>query len=146
MENILTFVENLFFDEKLYWQASGLSETKRFEVVYQRFETPRGWRIRAIGDDDWLCFSIKNATETFTNLNVDMADVERQIGSSIMMQAVFANLVLSSAAKLFGKEHVDTCIERAGQFSQELDKMVGAQTKEKRGSSPKLRIVNDRHP
>ncbi len=142
VENLLTFVETLFFDDRLYWQVSDLN-SKKFELVYLRENDPDCWQINELGSCN-IKTSKKCDLETLLlELNVDLKDVEKQIGLSIMMQAVFADLVLKGAEKLFGPESLNACISSAGNFSENLSSLVSHNSQTKDMPPSPLRVIKN---
>lgn len=143
MDEMLDFIENLSLDEQLYWDIPSCSSELRIEVVWKKSHKERPWRVRPKGTVVWTELNREDLVEKLESWGGDTRQFERSVGASIMTQAVFADHVIEGAAKLFGREAVDSNLEEARSFLSKIADTIKEQTKkvEDKKSLTRLRVV-----
>jgi hypothetical protein len=101
MNQMLEFIDRLCLDEKLYWRIPLLAE-----VSWRRDARPAAWQIRIVGQEEWQTFTKAELPKALERLAIDPIAFDRQVGASILTQAVFADMVMEGAIELFGQEAV----------------------------------------
>lgn len=121
---LLQFVDNMSIDEKLYWRVNGKAPGEVFEVSWNRNAKPKSWRIKKMGAEQEMFFNTSEADLALTAMGVDIMDIERQLGVSVLTQAVFADMVLNGARQLFGAEVVERSVEDTKAFLNAVSQMA----------------------
>ncbi len=116
MNKLLEFIDRLCLDEKLYWRVPMLAKSGTCEVQWRRDARPAAWSIREIGSEQWTNFSKGEMPRAIEQFQLDPFSFERQVGASILTQAVFADMVMEGAVDLFGQEAVRKSIADTRSF------------------------------
>lgn len=110
MNQLLLFIENFSIDEKLYWQVPLKDQTGSIEITWERMAQPMAWKVRPSGQGEWSANDTRGLEEQLHAAAVDMEHFERQLGVSVLTQAVFADMVMERASELFGRDVVKRSI------------------------------------
>lgn len=149
---LLDFINNLSIDEKLYWRvANAKSKTDGFEITWRRSDRPKPWYLRNKHAESGQAYDTGEFAQALALAGVDLEDFERQLGVSILTQAVFADLVMQSAVQLFGSEVVHRSIQDTRAFMSQVSQLAqmhtGNNQEPRQGAMkqrPRLRIVSDK--
>jgi hypothetical protein len=122
---LLDFINNLSIDEKLYWRVSSATDKHTgYEIFWRRAERPRPWSLKRKGAETAEAFATKDFAQALADAGVDTDDLERQLGVSVLTQAVFADMVMQAAMKLFGAEVVTRSINDTRAFLASVSEMA----------------------
>ncbi len=116
MNKLLEFIDRLCLDEKLYWRIPMLAKSGTCEVQWRRDAKPSAWSIRPIGTEEWAHFSKGEMPRALERYSLDPIAFDRQVGASILTQAVFADMVMEGAIDLFGQDAVRKSIADTRSF------------------------------
>lgn len=116
MNKLLEFIDRLCLDEKLYWRIPMLAKGGHCEVQWRRDARPAAWSIRVVGNEQWAHFAKGEMPRAVEQFQIDPFAFERQVGASILTQAVFADMVMEGAVDLFGQEAVRRSIADTRSF------------------------------
>lgn len=149
---LLDFINDLSIDEKLYWRvANAHHKSEGFEITWRRSDRPKPWNIRKKNTETGQAYDTAEFAQIVQLAGVDLEDFERQLGVSILTQAVFADMVMQSAVKLFGAEVVHRSIHDTRAFMSQVSLLAQMHTggsKHAAGSMlkqrPRLRIISDK--
>ncbi len=120
MKKLLHFIEYLCLDDQLYWRVPLLDASGEAEVRWQRDLKPRAWTVR-LGDGAFeRDVATAELVATLAVAAIDQEHLERQIGASILTQAVFAEMVRDGAVEIFGVEVVARSVADTREFLQSV--------------------------
>jgi hypothetical protein len=146
MFEMLSFIETLSLDDRLYWEVGSTKGKLRFEIMWQKDSSPNPWRIRPKGSDQWTELNSSGLIKKLNQWDACTDQFERQVGASIMTQAVFADQVIQGATKLFGEDAVQQGIEDARQFLQAVANSIKEQTSPQAPKPSPLKLVTNPTP
>lgn len=147
MDKLLEFLDRLCIDEKLYWRVPYADENGTAEISWRRDGRPETWSIRERGAETSCSLRAAELPETLKLLGIDISAFEKQLGASILTQAVFADMVLEGAIRLFGSEVVSRSINDTREFLAMVSDAAARMTKvaplapTPRRQAPVLRLV-----
>lgn len=127
----MEFIDNLSIDDKLFWKVGAT------EIYWTRASRPSSWGIKIDGDK--LLYNRAAFEEILRANRVDLRDFERQLGVSVLTQAVFGDMVIKGAIVLFGKDVVERSVEDTRAFLNSVSAMAG--TEIKRSAPPKSKLA-----
>ncbi len=116
MNKLIEFIDRLCLDEKLYWRIPMLAKSGTCEVQWRRDAKPSAWSIRPVGTEEWAHFSKGEMPRALERYSLDPIAFDRQVGASILTQAVFADMVMAGAIDLFGQDAVRKSIADTHSF------------------------------
>jgi hypothetical protein len=132
---LLEFINNLSIDEKLYWRVTSATDKQAgHEIFWRRAERPKPWSLKRKGEATAEAFATKDFAQALADAGVDTDDFERQLGVSVLTQAVFADMVLQAAMKLFGAEVVTRSINDTRAFLASVSEMAQTHAGSKPGT------------
>lgn len=120
LQKLVDFVERLSLDEKMFWRVPKLKSTQAIDLVYERQAKPAAWKVRLGEGREFLPVRGTDLVALLKAAGADLAHIERQMGVSLLTQAVFADLYLERARQLFGEEMVASSIKDARAFFNEV--------------------------
>jgi hypothetical protein len=129
MDKLLEFIDRLCLDEKLYWHVPSRAGGGDAEVAWERAAKPQAWRVKPAGHNAWMPIAAEALAATLERHDLDMGAFRRQVGASIMTQAVFADMVLQGANELFGEDVVRQSVEDTRAFLTTLAEAAATITK-----------------
>ena len=136
MQNVITFIENFAMEPELYWQVPHLYSGAVCELQWQKRAMPKRWRFRASEDQPWVQLAPQEVTPALQAAQVNLAATRRQIGASIITQAVYASLVVEAAEKIFGQDTLQKAFSDTNHFIFELLKRVSSILDEQTQTEP----------
>ena len=151
LAQILEFIDKLSIDERLHWRVSSInSREPGFDITWTRNNRPNPWILTRKGNANPQAFSTSEFEQGLKSAGVDLGDFERQVGVSVLIQAVFADMVTQSAVELFGSEVVTRSIRDTRAFLSEVSKMAHTYASGKppgpavhrERPKPQLRLIN----
>lgn len=132
---LIDFIDRLAVDDKLYWRFAD-TDAGDLELTWHRDATPRCWGLKTRSEPEPIRHDATSLLEALATLGLDSATAERQIGATILMQAVYADLVVQGAIQLFGADAVESSREGMRQFLGQVQKAATTLTAE-----PKLKLI-----
>lgn len=134
LASFLDFIDRLAVDEKLYWRLADVSEDEH-ELSWHRDAAPLAWSLKAPGREA-IRHNATTLLRALADCGIDRQVAERQLGATILMQAVYADLVVQGAVQLFGEEAVENSREGMRQFLSKVQETAEAVT-----SEPRLKLI-----
>jgi len=155
MKQLLDFIETLSIDDTAYWKIPTVYGESTAEIRWKRKLNPRGWQLRFGDQEEWQDFNAKEFSESLNTHKVDLMAFQRQLGASVLSQAVFANLIVERAQDIFGEKVVSQSMEEAKRFCAAITEAANAlakQTKQnneeeaQQAQGAKLKLVQPSQP
>lgn len=140
IEQLLDFIDNLSVDEQLYWRVPA-TEGALLEVMWKRGSRKAAWSIRPLGSAEWQAMPAKDLLARISAMQGDVAAFERQVGVSVLTQAVFADMVLEAAHKIFGVDAVQRSISDTKNFLASVTEVAQKHTRTE-AVRPRLKLVS----
>jgi hypothetical protein len=117
---LLEFLDTLALDDRLYWRLPRREGQVAVELMWQRAQKPEAWSVRETGAEAWTTSTREALPDKLTALSVADATVEKMLGATVMTQAVFADMVLEGAARIFGRDAVERSVRETRTFLAEV--------------------------
>lgn len=147
MESLIQFIDSFSIDEKLYWQLPSSEPGKFYDIKWERDCGKTHWHIKTADEKTWQPVPSEKLVETLDRLPVNERDLQKQIGTSIMTQAIFAEQYLNSAKKLLGSENIERGLDKARNLMDMISNLTQSQSQTQAQTpkkKPGLRLVKNR--
>lgn len=129
-DQLLDFLDHLCLDETLYWRIPLGGKDGSLELAWKRTQKPNAWSVRKPGEDAWTFYDAAGFLAALPTLGVDRDALDRQLGASILTQAVFADMVMEGAVKIFGSDAVQRSIKDTRDFLQSVSDAATRMTRD----------------
>jgi len=153
IETIVDFFERMGLDEKNYFSLEN-RENNMVCIYYQKNNTHKNWSIWYFKQEE-TTKKIVSATDLSKELELFKVDPEefiKQISSSVLLQAAFADEFIRQVTDILGPDAVQKSILQTQNFMTNLSEIVeklmnqeqttpSKEKKDKKESKPRLRIV-----
>ena len=113
---MMEFIDNLSLEDRLYWQISRGDTGDLIELGWQRSATSGEWSIKTDKNPDGFTYDRHGVAAHLAAIDVDVEKLTRQLGASIMTQALYADLMLEGAKKLFGENTLQQGLGNAKRY------------------------------
>lgn len=131
MEQLLLFIETMAIDEKLSWRVNSKRPGEVYEITWNRKYAPMAWGIRRGFEEQYEMFSNADFRIALQCSEIDMAHFEKLLSTSILSQAVFAEMVIDQIKQIFGAETVEKSVSESKKFLSSIVDMASALNGEK---------------
>lgn len=137
---MMEFIDNLSLEENLYWQVSRKDTGALVELSWQRTSSGGHWSVKTEKKPEGYQYDRHGMAAHLTAIDVDAETLTRQLGANIMTQALYADLMLAGAKKLFGESALDQGLGNARRFVENVTSGIATTKQERR---PHLNLVSD---
>lgn len=140
---LLNFIDHLCIDEQLYWRVPLVDGSGDTEVRWHRDLFAAAWTIGLENKEVTRSVTTRDLMGTLRDRGVDVEHFERQLGASILTQAVFADMVREGAVEIFGEAVVARSVGDTRAFLKGVADTAAELTAPKEASAEKqaLRLV-----
>lgn len=142
MEQLLQFIETMAIDEKLTWRVNGTHMGEVFEISWNRKYAPMAWSIRRGYEERFEMFSNADFRIALSCGEVDLAHFEKLLSTSILSQAVFAEMVMDQIKQMFGADVVNHSVGESKKFLSSIVDMASALGGNPQGKATKPKEKN----
>ena len=144
MDKLLHFIDHLCIDDQLYWRVPLTNGDGEAEVRWQRAQKPLAWTVRVGGGAFERLAATADLIKTLAAAQVDQEQLERQLGASVLTQAVFAEMVRDGATSIFGADVVAQSVQDTRDFLESVSQ-AAAQLATPAATPPaaRLRLIRD---
>jgi hypothetical protein len=143
MQELLQFIQHLAIDDRFYWRVGLIGRVGHAEVIWQRRDGATPWRLRLSDTTEWTAFGGAELELRLAAASVDTDDLQRQLSASILTQAVFAEMVVDGARKIFGEDVVQRSVADTQAFLDVVRDTAQRVTEPASDVEQRLRIVRD---
>ncbi len=118
LRELIDFIETLSLDDAMYWRVPRLSSSNdpEIEVQWDRRRTNERWQMRQIDSETWTSATRHDVMATLDVWQADSENFAQQLRSSVLTQAVYADLLRRRAVELFGSDAIDQAAEDTAAF------------------------------